>query len=98
MAGKEIVFHDDVRGRIVAGANMLADAVKVTLGPRGRTVVIDRSFGAPGVINSGVLDPTKVTRHALLNAASIAGLILTMDCAIAEAPRTEAGTPAEAEF
>ena len=55
MAGKEIVFHDDARGRIVAGANMLADAVKVTLGPRGRTVVIDRSFGAPSVINSGVL-------------------------------------------
>ena len=47
MAGKEILFHDSARERIVTGANMLADAVKVTLGPRGRTVVIDRSFGAP---------------------------------------------------
>jgi chaperonin GroEL len=39
----------------------------------------------------GVLDPTKVTRHALLNAASVAGLILTTDCVVAEAPEPEAG-------
>jgi chaperonin GroEL len=55
MAAKELLFHDNARDRIVAGANILADAVKVTLGPRGRTVVIDRSFGAPTVVNSGVL-------------------------------------------
>jgi chaperonin GroEL len=54
MAGKLIVFGDDARSRICAGLNRLADAVKVTLGPRGRTVVLGRPFGAPAVINSGV--------------------------------------------
>jgi chaperonin GroEL len=54
MAGKLIVFGDDARSRICAGLNKLADAVKVTLGPRGRTVVLGRPFGAPTVINSGV--------------------------------------------
>ncbi len=55
MAGKQIVFHDDARARIVAGANVLAEAVKVTLGPRGRVVMIERGFGSPSVVNSGVL-------------------------------------------
>ncbi len=54
MSGKLIVFGDDARARVCAGLNKLADAVKVTLGPRGRTVVLGRPFGAPTVINSGV--------------------------------------------
>jgi len=54
MSGKLIVFSDDARQRVCAGLNKLADAVKVTLGPRGRTVVLGRAFGAPTVINSGV--------------------------------------------
>jgi len=54
MSGKLIVFGDDARQRVCAGLNKLADAVKVTLGPRGRTVVLGRSYGAPTVINSGV--------------------------------------------
>lgn len=55
MAGKQILFSDQAREKIVAGANLLADAVKVTLGPRGRNVAIERSFGAPSIVNSGVL-------------------------------------------
>ncbi len=54
MAAKQILFYDDARERIRDGLNRLADAVKVTLGPKGRTVVLGRSFGAPTVINSGV--------------------------------------------
>ena len=54
MAGKLILFKDEARHRICSGLNQLADAVKVTLGPRGRTVVLGRPFGAPTVINSGV--------------------------------------------
>ena len=54
MSGKLIVFSDDARQRVCAGLNKLADAVKVTLGPRGRTVVLGRPYGAPTVINSGV--------------------------------------------
>lgn len=52
---KIIKFHEDARERIVDGLNTLAEAVKVTLGPKGRTVVLDRGFGAPTLINSGVI-------------------------------------------
>jgi chaperonin GroEL len=52
---KEILFHDAARAQIVKGINILADAVKVTLGPRGRSVILDRSYGPPLVANSGVI-------------------------------------------
>jgi chaperonin GroEL len=55
MTAKLILFHEDAREKIVAGANILADAVKVTLGPRGRNVVIHKPYGGPIVVNSGVL-------------------------------------------
>ncbi|MBU0789127.1 MAG: chaperonin GroEL [Polycyclovorans sp.] len=54
MSAKEIKFGDDARARMVAGVNTLANAVKVTLGPKGRNVVIDKSFGAPTVTKDGV--------------------------------------------
>jgi chaperonin GroEL len=54
MAAKIIKFHDDARHKIYEGLNKLANAVKVTLGPKGRTVVLGKSFGGPVVINSGV--------------------------------------------
>src|SRR3982751_5660123 len=54
MAAKEVKFRDSARHRIVAGVNILADAVKVTLGPKGRNVVLERSFGAPTVTKDGV--------------------------------------------
>ncbi len=55
MAAKELLFSDDARQRILRGVDLLADAVKVTLGPRGRTVILDREFGPPQIVNSGVL-------------------------------------------
>ena len=54
MAAKDVKFHESARNRIVAGVNVLADAVKVTLGPKGRNVVLERSFGAPTVTKDGV--------------------------------------------
>ncbi|KWA04828.1 chaperonin GroEL [Burkholderia territorii] len=54
MAAKDVKFSDGARSRIVKGVNVLADAVKVTLGPKGRNVVIERSFGAPVVTKDGV--------------------------------------------
>jgi len=54
MAAKEVKFHDSARSRIVKGVNVLADAVKVTLGPKGRNVVLERSFGAPTITKDGV--------------------------------------------
>jgi chaperonin GroEL len=54
MAAKDVEFHDVARQRVVNGVNILADAVKVTLGPRGRNVVLERSFGAPMITKDGV--------------------------------------------
>jgi chaperonin GroEL len=54
MSAKDVKFHDLARNKIVAGVNILADAVKVTLGPKGRNVVLERSFGAPTVTKDGV--------------------------------------------
>jgi len=54
MAAKDVKFGDDARSRMVAGVNILANAVKVTLGPKGRNVVLDKSFGAPTVTKDGV--------------------------------------------
>ncbi len=55
MSAKQVLFHDTARARIIVGVNVLADAVKVTLGPRGRNVILDRSYGPPLVANSGVI-------------------------------------------
>jgi chaperonin GroEL len=54
MSAKDVKFGDDARAKILAGVNVLADAVKVTLGPKGRNVVLDKSFGAPTVTKDGV--------------------------------------------
>ena len=54
MAAKEVKFHGDARDRMLRGVNILADAVKVTLGPKGRNVVLDKSFGAPRITKDGV--------------------------------------------
>jgi chaperonin GroEL len=54
MAAKEVKFHDGARARILKGVNVLADAVKVTLGPKGRNVVIEKSFGSPVITKDGV--------------------------------------------
>ncbi len=54
MAAKEVRFSDDARHRMIKGVNILANAVKVTLGPKGRNVVLDKSFGAPTITKDGV--------------------------------------------
>ena len=54
MAAKQVFFSDDARHKMVRGVNILANAVKVTLGPKGRNVVLERSFGAPTVTKDGV--------------------------------------------
>ncbi|MFZ3580933.1 chaperonin GroEL [Loktanella sp. DJP18] len=54
MAAKDVKFSTDARNRMLRGVNILADAVKVTLGPKGRNVVLDKSFGAPRITKDGV--------------------------------------------
>ncbi|NNE79146.1 MAG: chaperonin GroEL [Silicimonas sp.] len=54
MASKDVKFDTDARNRMLAGVNILADAVKVTLGPKGRNVVLEKSFGAPRITKDGV--------------------------------------------
>ncbi|MFP5350490.1 MAG: TCP-1/cpn60 chaperonin family protein, partial [Gammaproteobacteria bacterium] len=54
MAAKDVLFGDSARQRMLRGVNLLADAVKVTLGPKGRNVVLDKAFGSPTVTKDGV--------------------------------------------
>ena len=54
MAAKDVKFSSDARERMLRGVDILANAVKVTLGPKGRNVVIDKSFGAPRITKDGV--------------------------------------------
>ncbi|MCE1796223.1 chaperonin GroEL, partial [Enterobacter hormaechei] len=54
MAAKDVKFGNDARSKMLRGVNVLADAVKVTLGPKGRNVVLDKSFGAPIITKDGV--------------------------------------------
>ena len=53
MAAKDVKFHTDARDRMMKGVNLLTNAVKVTLGPKGRNVLLDKSFGAPRVTTFG---------------------------------------------
>ena len=61
MSAKDVKFGDSARSKMIAGVNILADAVKVTLGPKGRNVVIDRSFGAPHITKDGVTVAKEIT-------------------------------------
>src|SRR5262245_30408664 len=165
MAAKEVKFSQDARDRMLRGVDILTNAVKVTLGPKGRNVVLDKSFGAPRVtkdgvpvakeieledkcenmgaqmvrevasktsdsagdgiaenagedgavvagkildkgdyafgynaqtgeygdlVKQGVIDPTKVVRTALQDAASVAGLLVTTEAMVAETPKPKA--------
>ncbi len=54
MAAKEVKFHADARDRMMRGIDILANAVRVTLGPKGRNVILDKSFGAPRITKDGV--------------------------------------------
>ena len=54
MAGKDVHFGDSARRQMLDGVNILADAVKATLGPKGRNVILEKSFGAPTVTKDGV--------------------------------------------
>ncbi|RWO80876.1 chaperonin GroEL [Mesorhizobium sp.] len=54
MAAKDVKFHTEAREKMLRGVNILADAVKVTLGPKGRNVILDKSFGAPRITKDGV--------------------------------------------
>src|ERR1700750_763728 len=63
MAAKDVRFSGDARSRMLRGVDILADAVKVTLGPKGRNVVIDKSFGSPVVTKDGVTVAKEIELH-----------------------------------
>ncbi|HTO81786.1 MAG TPA: chaperonin GroEL [Methylomirabilota bacterium] len=63
MAAKEVRFAEEARARLLRGVDILADAVKVTLGPKGRTVVLDKSFGAPRITKDGVTVAKEIELH-----------------------------------
>ena len=63
MAAKDVRFGDEVRQKMVVGVNTLANAVKVTLGPKGKNVVLERSFGAPTITKDGVSVAKEIELH-----------------------------------
>jgi chaperonin GroEL len=63
MAAKDIKFDTDARARMLRGIDILADAVKVTLGPKGRNVVMEKSFGAPRISKDGVTVAKEIELH-----------------------------------
>src|ERR671919_88535 len=63
MAAKEIRFNSDARSKMLRGVDLLSDAVKVTLGPKGRNVVLDKSFGAPRITKDGVTVAKEIELH-----------------------------------
>ena len=133
MAAKQLRFDTDARDRMLKGVNTLADAVRVTLGPKGRNVILAKSWGAPRITKDGVtvakeieledkfenmgaqmvrevasrtsdeagdeeygdmykfgvIDPAKVVRTALQDAASVAGLLITTEAMIADKPEAK---------
>ncbi|NRA40174.1 MAG: chaperonin GroEL, partial [Planctomycetes bacterium] len=78
MAAKQIVFNDEVRDKVKAGVQKLASAVKCTLGPRGRNVIINKSFGSPHVTKDGV---TVAEEIELLNPYENMGAVLVKEVA-----------------
>jgi chaperonin GroEL len=90
MAAKEVKFSVDARNRMVHGIDILADAVRVTLGPKGRNVVLDKSFGAPRITKDGV---TVAKEIELENKFENMGLITT-EAMVAEKPKKETPMPA----
>src|SRR4051794_11481998 len=62
MAAKELLFNTEARAKLKKGVDHLAEAVKVTLGPKGRNVVIDKKFGSPTVTKEGVTGEKEVER------------------------------------
>jgi chaperonin GroEL len=98
MAGKQIVYNDVARHAVIRGVNKLADAVKVTLGPKGRNVVIDKKFGSPTITKDGVTvakeidvpDPienlgTRMVREVASKTSDIAGDGTTTATVLAQA-------------
>jgi chaperonin GroEL len=63
MTAKQVLFGETAHARLIKGMNTLADAVRVTLGPKARTVILERSWGAPTVINSGVIVAKEIELH-----------------------------------
>ena len=58
---KQIIYADEARERLKAGIDKVASAVKITLGPRGRNVVIDKGWGSPTITNDGVTNAKRIT-------------------------------------
>ena len=71
MAAKQLLFGDDARQKMLTGVNKLARAVTTTLGPKGRNVALDKSWGAPNVIHDGV----SVAKEISLEEAELAPVI-----------------------
>src|ERR1041385_569986 len=76
MAAKEVRFSDDARQRMFKGVNVLANAVKATLGPKGRNAVLERSYGAPVITKDGASNPSDEAGDGTTTATVLAQAII----------------------
>ena len=76
MAAKEVVFGDAARAKMVEGVNILANAVKVTLGPKGRNVVLERSFGAPTVTTMPLVMISFINSEVVVQYGAVLSVVL----------------------
>src|SRR5574340_502860 len=97
MAAKNILYGEDARQRVLRGVNKLADAVKVTLGPKGRNVVLEKKFGSPTITKDGVTVAKEIElEDALENMGAQMVLKRGIDLAVKEAVSFAAGRLARA--
>ena len=92
MAAKEVRFDTDARDRMLRGVNILADAVKVTLGPKGRNVVIEKSFGSPRLTQAGALDHGFGNQGIIESSTPITALTHDTQGRLLTLNRTDAGS------
>src|SRR5690606_35880393 len=102
MSAKRLVFHEEAREKLLRGMSTLADAVRITLGPKARTVMLERPYGSPTIINSGVMvakeveleDPfenmgAQIVREVASRTSDVAGDGTTIATLLAHAIVTE---------
>ena len=79
LQAKNVLFGDESRAQLVAGINAVADAVKVTLGPKGRNVVLERAYGAPEIVNDSPYDDGWFFKITPLDLGEVSSLLTSAE-------------------
>ena len=92
MAAKDVRFSVDARDRMLRGVDILTNAVRVTLGPKGRNVVLDKSYGAPRITKDGVAVAKEIELEDKFE--NMGAQMVRTEAMVAERPKKDSGAPA----